>query len=63
MTELREPTSDVQREAAVGTGSDDGRTEYEQELLALVKTLNQNVDAVDPVLQEQKDRKRLSGLS
>lgn len=63
MTELREPTSDVQREAAVGTDSDHGRKEYEQDLLTLAKTLHQNVDAVDPIIQEQNDRKRLSQLS
>lgn len=63
MTELREPTSDVQREAAVGSGSDLGRTEYEQELLRLAKTLHQNVDAVDPMIRDQKDRKHLSNLS
>lgn len=63
MTELREPTSDVQREAVAGAGNEEGRTEYEQELLNLVKTLHQNVDAIDPMVQEQKDRKRLSNLS
>ena len=63
MTELREPTSDVQREAAAGAGNEEGRTEYEKELLNLVKTLHQNVDAIDPMVQEQKDRKRLSNIS
>jgi len=53
MTELREPTSDVQREAAAGAGNEEGRTEYEKELLNLVKTLHQNVDAIDPMVQEQ----------
>lgn len=63
MTKLREPTSDVQREAPVGGGNDLGRKEYEQDLLEIAKRLHQNVDAVDPIIRDQKDRKHLSNLS
>nr|AAB86931.1 unknown protein [Pseudomonas sp. PyR19] len=63
MTELREPTSDVQREAADGSGRDLARTEYEQDLHDLARTLHQNIDAISPIEQEQKSRKRISDLA
>nr|WP_172687548.1 DotI/IcmL/TraM family protein [Pseudomonas syringae]ARO44778.1 IncI1 plasmid conjugative transfer protein TraM (DotI) [Pseudomonas syringae pv. actinidiae] len=63
MTELREPTSDVQREAADGSSRDLARTEYEQDLHDLARTLHQNIDAISPIEQEQKSRKRISDLA
>jgi intracellular multiplication protein IcmL len=62
MTQLREPMPEAQAKSSDNT-PDLGHAAYEAELLALARTLHHNIDAIDPLVRDQKERKNISKYS